>query len=153
MRERGRDCVHHRCRGELGVPPPPLWGRVGERGGCKFRGCCCPPPCPSPSRSRVYPTSTTQYGAEPRQAGVRVGDSWLSSGFSCLDQCVGDAHATAPRADEDRVEVDRRERAVGRGDELAETHAAIDERIDVARRRAAKAVEELRDLQRAERGL
>src|SRR5262245_33806554 len=37
------------CRG-LGVLPPPLWGRVGERGSNRLGVCGYPPPCPSPTR-------------------------------------------------------------------------------------------------------
>ena len=50
-------------------------------------------------------------------------------------------------ADEDRIEIDRRELAIGRHDEFGEAHAAIDQRVDIARRRAAESVEQLRHFQ------
>src|SRR4051812_36158000 len=40
----------HGGSNKLGLLPPPLRGRGGERGGCGFRVCDYPPPCPSPSR-------------------------------------------------------------------------------------------------------
>src|SRR5258708_25162050 len=39
-----------RVRRELGLLPPPLWGRGGERGGNRLSICGHPSPCPSPTR-------------------------------------------------------------------------------------------------------
>src|SRR6266566_7338956 len=84
-----RDCVcnswfrdSHDANGHSRATPfpPPLWGRDRERGSRKRRVCRHP----SPSRSRVYPISTSQYESAPRQAGVRVGE-----GAGCARVTVG----------------------------------------------------------------
>src|SRR4051812_43375308 len=56
-----------RCR-ELGALPPPLRGRVGERGGGNGGVCRHPPPCPSPARGEgtLWPWPSQQGGRRLR---------------------------------------------------------------------------------------
>src|SRR5262249_43684332 len=54
--------------------PDLRWGRDREGVNYEHRTRAYPPPHPSPSRSRVYPTLTTQYGSEHRQAGGPMGE-------------------------------------------------------------------------------
>src|SRR5262245_36114149 len=59
-----------------------LRGRDGEGASAKI-GACMPSPCPSPSRSRVYPTSTIQYGARtPASRGSRGGGDDVARAFA-----------------------------------------------------------------------
>src|SRR5216684_5318144 len=69
-----------------------------------------------------------------------------------LDERIGNADAAAARADEHRVEIDRRESSLGCDHEVGKSHTAVHQGIDVARTGAAKSLQQLCRLQAAQRG-
>src|SRR5689334_18248844 len=65
--------VARSCRlGELGVLPPPLWGRVGEGGSGFFTGCVRqllpPPPTPPHKGERSRPCLHHEHAITPAAA-------------------------------------------------------------------------------------
>src|SRR5262249_47231126 len=94
---------------------------------------------------RASPTTS----ASSRCCGLRA-DALVTPGLLIgfhFNQRVCDPHATAARADEYRVEVDRRELPVGRDHEIGKSHTAVDQRLRIARSGTAKSIQQRCGLQ------